>query len=104
MDTFTGLPLPDFAKQDFQDDNDFQPTDGGLLDGHKPVSDHVSSVSGKSAAPVFVVTGGNETKRGQLEIVNSDGTVTVFKLPEDKTLKGGVISWREILDLSLIGL
>ena len=100
LDTFTGLPKPDFSSSGFWGDNAFQENAGDQLAGEKPVSDHVSVVAGKSSAPVFVVTGGNESKRGQFEIVNSDGTVTVFKLPENKTVRGGVISWREILDIS----
>jgi Tfp pilus tip-associated adhesin PilY1 len=104
LDTFTGLPKPVFGAQPFLAVNSFQ--NSGLpasSKGLSPVSDHVASVGGKSAAAVFVVTGTNESKHGQFEIVNSDGTVTVFKLPDDGVVKGGVISWREVLDLSGVG-
>ncbi|MDR2443781.1 MAG: hypothetical protein LBE31_09725, partial [Deltaproteobacteria bacterium] len=104
LDTFTGLPKPEFGSIGFKSINSFQdstlPTD---QEGNTPVASHVSSVSGKSAAAVFVATGTNEAKRGQFEIVNSDGTVTVFKLPEGDMVKGGVVSWREVLDFSAIG-
>ena len=104
LDTFTGLPKPVFGSQGFLEINSFQnsrlPTNSA---GDAPVSDHVDSVKGKSAAAVFVVTGTNEGKHGQFEIVNSDGTVTVFKLPDNDTVKGGVISWREVLDFGGAG-
>jgi type IV pilus assembly protein PilY1 len=104
LDTFTGLPKPDFSQMEFVTINKFQdfhaPTNS---DGQKAVSDHVYKVSGLSAATVFVMTGTNAQKRGQFETVNSDGTVTVIKLPEDKMPRGGVHSWREVLDYSTIG-
>ncbi|MDR1656854.1 MAG: hypothetical protein LBT47_04755 [Deltaproteobacteria bacterium] len=103
LDTFSGLPKPDFGNQSFVSINSFQDSALPDNDGHQAVSDHVSSVGGKSAAAVFVVTGTNEGKRGQFEIVNSDGTVTVFKLPEPEVYKGGIISWREVLDFSNVG-
>jgi type IV pilus assembly protein PilY1 len=101
LDTFTGLPKPVFGSSGFMIQNSFQEAPGKPdAIGQKPVSDHVTSVSGKSAAAVFVITGSNEAKMSQFEIVNSDGTVTIFKLPQDKTPRGGVHSWREILDFT----
>jgi hypothetical protein len=102
IDTFSGLPKPVFGSQGLMGDNQFQLAGQDELAGEKPVSDHVSAVTGKSSAPVFVLTGGNESKRGQFEIVNADGTVTIFRLPEDRTLKGGIVSWREVLDLTTL--
>jgi hypothetical protein len=61
------------------------------------------SVKGLSAATVFVVTGTTDLKHGQFETVNSDGTVSVIKLPDTFMPKGGVQSWREVLDFSTIG-
>ncbi|MDR2301287.1 MAG: hypothetical protein LBF38_04525 [Deltaproteobacteria bacterium] len=104
LDTFTGLPKPDFSDLAFQQINNFQDNHAPKNDsGLEAVSDHVYSVSGLSAATIFVMTGTNESKRGQFETVNSDGTVTVIKLPEDKLPQGGVLSWREVLDFSTIG-
>ncbi|MDR0620969.1 MAG: hypothetical protein LBJ61_03725 [Deltaproteobacteria bacterium] len=103
-DAYTGLPKPDFSELAFQNINNFQayhaPANSG---GLQAVSDHVYSVNGLSAQTIFVMTGTNEQKSGQFETVNSDGTVTVIKLPEEAMPKGGVLSWREVLDFSTIG-
>jgi type IV pilus assembly protein PilY1 len=104
LDTFTGLPRPEFGTAPFLEKNQFQFSNAPAgANGARAVSDHVASVGGKSAAAVFVVTGTNEGKHGQFEIVNSDGTVTVFKIPDNDTIKGGVLSWREVLDFSIAG-
>jgi hypothetical protein len=103
LDTFTGLPKPDFSDSNFVSINKFQESIAPEYMNMQAVSDHVSSVSGISAATVFVMTGTNEAKRGQFETVNSDGTVTVIKLPEEVMPQGGVRSWREVLDYSTIG-
>jgi Tfp pilus tip-associated adhesin PilY1 len=103
LDTFTGLPKPEFGKPSFLEANPLTVNAEDVVDGESPISDHVTSVAGKSSAPVLIVTGGNESKVARFEIVNSDGTVTVFKLPESRALTGGVISWREVLDLSMVG-
>jgi Tfp pilus tip-associated adhesin PilY1 len=104
LDTFTGLPKPDFSDYAFQAVNTFQDYHAPLSpEGLAAVSDHVYSVSGLSAATVFLYTGTNERKTAQFETVNSDGTVTVIKLPEEALPKGGVLSWREVLDFSTIG-
>ncbi|MDR2367044.1 MAG: hypothetical protein LBF58_02880 [Deltaproteobacteria bacterium] len=104
LDTFTGLPKPGFSDFAFQSINNFQdhhaPANAAGLEA---VSDHLYSVNGLSAATVFVMTGTNSNKYGQFETVNSDGTVSVIKLPEGALPKGGVLSWREVLDFSTIG-
>jgi Tfp pilus tip-associated adhesin PilY1 len=104
LDTFTGLPKPTFSSMEFSSINKFQEFHAPQnADGQKAVSDHVYQVNGLSAATIFVMTGTNAQKRGQFETVNSDGTVTVIKLPEKQMPHGGINSWREVLDFSAIG-
>ncbi|MDR1298292.1 MAG: hypothetical protein LBO05_13195 [Deltaproteobacteria bacterium] len=102
LDTFTGLPRPDFASRGFKSVNTMQDrVVQNKPPGRSVVSDHAAKVAGKSSAAVLVLTGGNEGKTARFEIVNSDGTVTVFKLPAEKVVSGGVVSWRELYDFGL---
>ncbi|MDR1111544.1 MAG: hypothetical protein LBP92_12860 [Deltaproteobacteria bacterium] len=104
LDTFTGLPKPEFGQEEFASQNDLQASYAPKnSNGQNAVSGHVSSVSGMSAATVFVVTGTNESMSSQFETNNDDGTVTVFKLGESGGHGGGILSWVEVLDYSTIG-
>jgi Tfp pilus tip-associated adhesin PilY1 len=102
LDTFTGLPRPEFGRGKMKENNKFQDVPlPPKSNGAEYVSDHISAVGGKASAAVLVMTGVNEQKKSQFEIVNSDGTVSIFKLEQDGVkFSGGVLSWREVLDYS----
>jgi hypothetical protein len=98
LDTFTGLPRPEFGSSGFNEINMFAQRsfkEGTDIEG--VVSGHISEVQGKSAASVYVVVGTNDSKMAQFEIVNSDGKVDTLKLPQKDTQSGGVVSWREVV-------
>jgi hypothetical protein len=98
LDTFTGLPRPEFSSQRFSEINDFANRSFKAgIDLTGIVSGHISEVEGKSAAAVYVVVGTNDSKMAQFEIVNSDGSVDPIKIPQEDTQSGGVMSWREVV-------
>jgi hypothetical protein len=127
LDTFTGLPKPDFGATSFSSINNFQESiqQSHPITGKPPVSDHMASFEGKTSAPTLVITGTTDTstssgglsgssssnggtggggKHAKISYINQSGSDEHFNLPDGNFSKGGVKSWREVLDFSNIGI
>jgi Tfp pilus tip-associated adhesin PilY1 len=105
LDTFTGLPKPEFGTSQFLEINSFQDSNITVtLDGQKVVSDHGAAVEGKFSAPVYVATGTNEDQSGVIQLIDQSGVPHDWKPPKNDVPNGSVISWREVLDFSGVGI